>query len=119
MMLEGQVHGGIVQGIGQALLEHTVYDPDSGQLLTGSFMDYAMPRAANMPTFAFETHDIPTKANPLGVKGAGEAGAVGAPPAVINAIVDALHRRAGIRHIDMPATPHRVWQALNGQTGPR
>jgi aerobic carbon-monoxide dehydrogenase large subunit len=114
MMLEGQVHGGIVQGIGQALLEHAVYDPDSGQLLAGSFMDYAMPRAGDIPHFAFSTHNVPTTSNPLGVKGAGEAGAVGAPPAVINAIVDALNRRAGVRHIDMPATPRRVWEALNG-----
>jgi carbon-monoxide dehydrogenase large subunit len=114
LMLEGQVHGGIVQGIGQALLEHAVYDNDSGQLLAGSFMDYAMPRAGDIPSFAFSTHNVPTKGNPLGVKGAGEAGAVGAPPAVINAIVDALNRRAGVRHIDMPATPRRVWEALQG-----
>ncbi len=114
LLLEGQVHGGIVQGIGQALLEHAVYDPDSGQLLAGSFMDYAMPRAGDIPAFAFSTHNVPTKANPLGVKGAGEAGAVGAPPAVINAIVDALHRRVGARHIDMPATPRRIWETLNG-----
>jgi carbon-monoxide dehydrogenase large subunit len=113
MMLEGQVHGGIVQGIGQALLEHAVYEPESGQLLSGSFMDYAMPRADDLPSFAFSTHNVPCKANPLGVKGAGEAGSVGAPPAVINAIVDALHRKTGLRHIDMPATPQRIWQALN------
>jgi aerobic carbon-monoxide dehydrogenase large subunit len=112
LLLEGQVHGGIVQGIGQALLEHAVYDDDSGQLLAGSFMDYAMPRAGDIPRFAFSTHNVPTKSNPLGVKGAGEAGAVGAPPAVINAIVDALNRRSGVRHIDMPATPRRVWEAL-------
>ena len=114
LLLEGQVHGGIVQGIGQALLEHAVYDNDSGQLLAGSFMDYAMPRAGDIPRFAFSTHNVPTKGNPLGVKGAGEAGAVGAPPAVINAIVDALNRRAGVRHIDMPATPRRIWEALHG-----
>jgi carbon-monoxide dehydrogenase large subunit len=112
LMLEGQVHGGVVQGIGQALLEHTVYDPDSGQLLSGSFMDYAMPRADDVPSFAFATHNVPCTANPLGVKGAGEAGAVGAPPAIINAIVDALHAKTGLRHIDMPATPRRVWEAL-------
>src|SRR6185369_2995642 len=104
----------IAQGIGQALLEHAVYDPQDGQLLSGSFMDYAMPRASTMPSFAFSTHNVPTKANPLGVKGAGEAGAVGAPPAVINAIVDALHHHAGVRHIDMPATPSRVWETLKG-----
>jgi carbon-monoxide dehydrogenase large subunit len=113
MMLEGQVHGGIAQGIGQALLEHAVYDPDSGQLLSGSFMDYAMPRASSTPSYAFSTYNVPTKANPLGIKGAGEAGAVGAPPAIINAIVDALHHHSGLRHIDMPATPSRVWAALN------
>src|SRR5205085_9848518 len=101
LLLEGQVHGGVVQGIGQALLEHTVYDEGSGQLLTGSFMDYAMPRAGNMPSFAFSTRNVPCKANPLGVKGAGEAGAIGAPPAVINAVVDALHARTGLRTIDM------------------
>ena len=114
LLLEGQVHGGIAQGIGQALLEHAVYDPDSGQLLSGSFMDYAMPRAGDIPNFAFSTHNVPATSNPLGVKGAGEAGAVGAPPAVINAIVDALHHRAGVRHIDMPATPRRVWEIING-----
>ncbi len=117
MMLEGQVHGGVVQGLGQALLEHTVYDDESGQLVTGSFMDYAMPRAGDLPFFSFSTHNVPCSANPLGVKGAGEAGAVGAPPAVINAVVDALHRRAGIRHIDMPATPRRIWEALHGAGG--
>jgi len=117
VMLEGQVHGGIVQGIGQALLEHAIYDPESGQLVTGSFMDYAMPRADDLPFFAFATHNVPTMANPLGVKGAGEAGAVGAPPAVINAVVDALHRKAGVRHIDMPATPRRIWEALHQARG--
>jgi carbon-monoxide dehydrogenase large subunit len=112
LLLEGQVHGGIVQGLGQALLEHTVYD-DSGQLLSGSFTDYAMPRADDLPFFSFTTHNVPCKANPLGIKGAGEAGAIGAPPAVINAIVDALYAK-GVRHIDMPATPPRVWKALHG-----
>jgi aerobic carbon-monoxide dehydrogenase large subunit len=115
LLLEGQVHGGIAQGIGQALLEHTVYDPEDGQLLSGSFTDYAMPRAGDLPIFAFSTHNVPSTANPLGVKGAGEAGAVGAPPAVINAVVDALSRRIGLRHIDMPATPRRVWEMLNGK----
>jgi carbon-monoxide dehydrogenase large subunit len=107
-LLEGQVHGGSVQGIGQALLENTVYDPESGQLLSGSFMDYAMPRADGMPSFDCAFHGVPCTTNPLGVKGAGEAGAVGAPPAVINAIADAL----GVRHIDMPATPERIWRAI-------
>jgi carbon-monoxide dehydrogenase large subunit len=113
LLLEGQVHGGVVQGIGQAILEHAVYDRKDGQLLSGSFMDYALPRAADVPSFAFSTHNVPTKANPLGVKGAGEAGAVGAPPAIINAVVDALHHPTGARHIDMPATPARIWEALN------
>jgi carbon-monoxide dehydrogenase large subunit len=113
LTLAGQVHGGIVQGLGQALFEHTVYDGESGQLLTGSFMDYRMPRAADVPFFDFSTHNVPCTANPLGVKGAGEAGSIGAPPAVINAIVDALHRRTGLTHIDMPATPLRIWQALH------
>jgi aerobic carbon-monoxide dehydrogenase large subunit len=114
IMLEGQVHGGVVQGIGQALHEHTVYDESNGQLLSGTFSDYKMPRAHDVPFFSFSTHNVRCKANPLGIKGAGEAGAVGAPPAVINAVVDALHRRNGTRHIDMPATPDRVWKALNG-----
>src|SRR5262249_41372794 len=112
LLLEGQVHGGVVQGIGQALLEETVYDNDSGQLLSGTFMDYAMPRADNLPSFSFTTRNVPCKANPLGVKGAGEAGGVGAPPALINAIGDALHDK-GVRHVDMPATPRRVWEALH------
>jgi len=115
LLLEGQVHGGLVQGIGQALLEETVYDDDSGQLLTGTFMDYAMPRADNLPNFSFTTRNTRCLANPLGIKGAGEAGAVGAPPALINAIVDALHDK-GVRHVDMPATPRRVWEALHAST---
>jgi aerobic carbon-monoxide dehydrogenase large subunit len=115
LLLEGQVHGGVVQGIGQALLEHAVYDSQDGQLLSGSFTDYAMPRADDLPSFSFATHNVPSTANPLGVKGAGEAGAVGAPPAVINAVVDALYHRAGVRHIDMPATPHRVWETLHAK----
>jgi carbon-monoxide dehydrogenase large subunit len=115
MLLEGQVHGGTVQGIGQALLEHAIYD-ESGQLLTGSFMDYAMPRADNVPSFDCGFHHVPCATNPLGVKGAGEAGAIGAPPAVINAVVDALSRVSGVKHIDMPATPEKVWRALASQT---
>jgi aerobic carbon-monoxide dehydrogenase large subunit len=118
LLLEGQVHGGVVQGIGQALLEETVYDCDSGQLLSGTFMDYAMPRADNVPFFSFAIHNVPCKANPLGIKGAGEAGAIGAPPAVINAIVDALYPKARVRHIDMPATPRRVWEALRAGDNP-
>ncbi len=112
LLLAGQVHGGAVQGIGQALMEDTVYDPTSGQLLSASFMDYAMPRAGDAPSFVFETRNVPCKSNPLGVKGAGEAGAVGSCPAVINAVVDALWRAYGIRHIDMPATAPKVWAAI-------
>jgi len=111
MMVEGQVHGGVVQGAGQALLERVVYDPDSGQLLTGSFMDYAMPRADDFPSFDVHEHNIPSKNNPMGLKGAGEAGTVGALPSVMNAVCDAL-RPLGIRHIDMPASPERVWLAI-------
>jgi carbon-monoxide dehydrogenase large subunit len=117
LMLEGQVHGGIVQGIGQALFEETVYDEQSGQLITGSFTDYALPRADTVPFFAFETRNVPCKNNPLGVKGAGEAGSIGAPPCLINAIVDALYTKAGIRNIDMPATPRKVWEALQRAAG--
>ena len=108
MIVEGQVHGGLAQGIGQALLEHGVYDKDSGQLLTGSYMDYAMPRADDLPSFTVETaKGTPCTHNPLGVKGCGEAGAIGSPPAVINAICDAL----GVKDIPMPATPFTVWTA--------
>jgi len=113
LLLAGQVHGGLVQGIGQALMEDTVYDPDSGQLLSASFMDYAMPRASDAPSFVFETRNTPCKTNPLGVKGAGEAGAIGSCPAVINAVIDALDRACGIRHIDMPATPLKVWTLID------
>jgi carbon-monoxide dehydrogenase large subunit len=112
LLLAGQVHGGAVQGIGQALMERTVYDRDSGQLLTASLMDYALPRAADSPAFTFETRNVRSTANALGVKGAGEAGAIGSCPAVINAVVDALWRAFRIRHVDMPATPERVWAAL-------
>jgi carbon-monoxide dehydrogenase large subunit len=112
LLLAGQVHGGAVQGIGQALMEDTVYDAASGQLLSASFMDYAMPRAADAPDFVFETRNVPCKNNPLGVKGAGEAGAIGSCPALINAILDALWRAHKIRHIDMPATPQKVWAAI-------
>ncbi len=111
MLLAGQIHGGVVQAIGQALFEHTVYD-ESGQLLTASFLDYCMPRADNAPNMQFETSNIPSTTNMLGIKGAGEAGTVGATPAVMNAVVDALDRAVGIRHIDMPATPARLWSAI-------
>lgn len=111
-LLEGQVHGGIGQGLGQAWAEHTVYDED-GQLLSGSFMDYRMPRAGDYPSFNFDLANIPCTTNPLGVKGAGEAGAIGAPPAFVNAVIDAIRERTGLSHIDMPLTPGRVWELLN------
>ncbi len=111
MIVEGQVHGGLVQGIGQALMENCVYDPESGQLLTGSFMDYAMPRADDFPQFKLDTVCTPCTHNPLGTKGCGEAGAIGSPPAVINAVLDAL-RPLGVKDFDMPASPHRVWEAI-------
>jgi carbon-monoxide dehydrogenase large subunit len=111
VLLAGQVHGGVAQGIGQALLERTVYGSD-GQLLTASLMDYCMPRAADIPEFQFETRNVPSTTNPLGLKGAGEAGSIAACPAVMNAVVDALHRAYGIEHIDMPATPARVFAAI-------
>jgi aerobic carbon-monoxide dehydrogenase large subunit len=112
LLLAGQVHGGAMQGIGQALMEQAVYSPKDGQLVTGTFMDYALPRAADGPSFVFETHNVPCKTNPLGVKGAGEAGAIGSCPAVVNAIIDGLWREYKIDHIDMPATPERVWIAI-------
>ncbi|MBV9247446.1 MAG: xanthine dehydrogenase family protein molybdopterin-binding subunit [Methylobacteriaceae bacterium] len=111
LLLAGQVHGGVAQGIGQALYERTVYSED-GQLLTASFMDYCMPRAADIPEFHFETRNVPSTTNPLGLKGAGEAGSIAACPTVMNAVVDALHRAYGIDHIDMPATPSRVFAAV-------
>ncbi len=110
LLVDGQAHGGIVQGIGQALCERTVYD-DEGQLLTGSYMDYAMPRADDVPHFVNASHPVPATTNPLGAKGCGEAGCAGALPSVMNALVDALSE-FGIRHIDMPATPERVWRAI-------
>jgi carbon-monoxide dehydrogenase large subunit len=112
LLLAGQVHGGAVQGIGQALMENTVYDRSSGQLLSASLLDYALPRAADIPVFSFETRNVPCRTNPLGVKGAGEAGAIGSCPAVMNAILDALWRAYRIRHLDMPATPERIWAAI-------
>jgi carbon-monoxide dehydrogenase large subunit len=111
LLLQGQVQGGVAQGVGQALMENTVYD-EAGQLLTASLMDYALPRADHMPNIAFETKNVPCTTNPMGVKGAGEAGTVGTCPAVMNAVVDALYRAYGITHLDMPATPERVWRAI-------
>jgi carbon-monoxide dehydrogenase large subunit len=113
MLTLGQIQGGVVQGIGQAMLEHTVYDPESGQMLSGSFMDYTLPRASDLPSLDITFNGVPTSANPLGVKGSGQAGAIAAPQAVICAILDALAPR-GVKHIDMPATPERIWRALQG-----
>ncbi|MFV3074309.1 xanthine dehydrogenase family protein molybdopterin-binding subunit [Niveispirillum fermenti] len=112
LLLEGQVHGGIAQGAGQALLELIRFDPDSGQLLTGSFMDYAMPRADLLPMIDFALRPVPCATNALGMKGAGEAGAIGACPAIINALVDALSGH-GVTHIDMPATAETLWRLIN------
>ena len=112
LLLEGQVQGGLAQGIGQALAERAVYDPAGGQLLSGSFMDYALPRAADLPPFDLQFLGEPTGANPLGVKGAGQAGAIASPPAVVAAVLDAL-RPLGVTHLDMPLTPERVWRAIH------
>jgi carbon-monoxide dehydrogenase large subunit len=110
MIVEGQLHGGVIQGIGQALMEMTAYDSE-GQLLTGSFMDYALPRASDSPNVTVVNHPVPATTNVLGVKGCGEAGCAGSLTSVMNAIADALSE-FGIQHIDMPATPHRVWHAI-------
>jgi len=107
-IVEGQVHGGVTQGIGQAVLENCVYDGDTGQLVSGSYNDYTMPRADDVPNYDIELHETACPHNPLGVKGCGEVGAIAAPPAVMNAITDAL----GTENINMPASPERVWQAL-------
>ena len=112
LIVRGQIQGGVVQGLGQALLEHQVYDRQSGQLISGSFMDYGMPRADTMPNVEAELEEVPCKTNPLGVKGIGESGTIGAPPTVINAVIDALSP-LGIDRIEMPATPLRVWQAIS------
>ncbi|WP_119304387.1 xanthine dehydrogenase family protein molybdopterin-binding subunit [Dongia deserti] len=111
LLVEGQIHGGVAQGLGQALHEHVVYDPESGQLLSGSLVDYTLPRADHLPDIECKFIEVPCRTNPLGIKGAGEAGAIAAPAAVMNALVDALAAR-GVAHIDMPATPLAVWQAL-------
>jgi carbon-monoxide dehydrogenase large subunit len=112
LICEGQIVGALAQGLGQALLEHVIYDGASGQLVTGSFMDYGMPRADDMPELASEFFEVPAKTNPLGIKGIGESGAIGAPPAIIGALLDAL-KPLGVEHIDMPATPARIWEAIN------
>ena len=111
LLLAGQVQGGVAQGVGQAMLERTVFDPETGQLLTGSLTDYCIARAEDLPAIEFAYNIVPCRTNPLGVKGAGEAGAIGAPPALVNAVVDALSE-LGIVHLDMPLTPERVWQAI-------
>jgi aerobic carbon-monoxide dehydrogenase large subunit len=111
LLIAGQVHGGVAQGLGQALLERCVYEPESGQLLSASFVDYAMPRADDLPSIRFKLNEVPCKTNPLGIKGAGEAGAIGAPPAVINAVVNALSE-FGVRHVDMPATSEQLWRLV-------
>jgi carbon-monoxide dehydrogenase large subunit len=110
MIVEGQLHGGVVQGIGQAICEMTFYDED-GQLRTGSYMDYAMPRAADMPSFTFISQGVPTSTNRVGAKGCGEAGCAGSLPSVMNAVVDAL-APLGVRHVDMPATPQAIWKTI-------
>ena len=114
LLVAGQVHGGVVQGLGQAIGEVAVYDNDSGQLVTGSFMDYWMPRADNFPMMTFKTNAVPCKTNPLGVKGCGEAGTVGATPAYVNAVVNALSQ-FGVTHIDMPLTPLKIWEITKGK----
>jgi carbon-monoxide dehydrogenase large subunit len=118
LLVHGQAHGGIAQGIGQALMERVAYDAETGQLLSGSLMDYALPRAADLPMLTVDMHEVLCPTNPIGVKGAGEGGATGAPPAVINALLDAL-AEVGVTHIDMPATPETVWRALKASTAPR
>jgi carbon-monoxide dehydrogenase large subunit len=110
MLVKGQIHGGIAQGLGQGLGEVLAYD-ETGQLLAGSLMDYALPRADEMPLFDVDSHEVPTKVNPLGAKGVGEAGTVGALPALLNAVNHAL-APLGVRHLDMPLTPERVWHAI-------
>jgi len=117
LICEGQIHGGVAQGIGQALIENVVYDQTSGQLVTGSFLDYGMPRADDLPSIISELVEIPAKTNPLGIKGIGEAGTIAAPPTVVNAVLDALHG-VGVNHLDMPLTPARVWTAITNKTAP-
>jgi carbon-monoxide dehydrogenase large subunit len=116
MIVEGQVHGGLAQGIGQALMEDCTYDHRTGQLLAGSFMDYGMPRATDLPTFKVRSQETLTPNNALGVKGSGESGTIGSPVAVVNAVVDALWH-LGVRHVDMPLTPDKVWRAIERARG--
>jgi carbon-monoxide dehydrogenase large subunit len=117
MIVHGQVQGGVAQGIGQALFERVYYDKESGQLLTGSFVDYRIARAGDLPQIVSKSHEVLCANNPIGVKGAGEGGATGAPPAVMNALLHAL-ADVGVQHIDMPATPEVVWQAIRDATTP-
>ncbi len=113
----GQAHGGIAQGLGQALLEQAVYDDDTGQLLSASFLDYAMPRAGHLPRLRVQTNEVPCRTNELEVKGAGEGDCCGAPPAIVNAVMDALEA-VGVDHIDMPLTSQRVWRTIrDARTG--
>jgi aerobic carbon-monoxide dehydrogenase large subunit len=114
MIAEGQIHGGVAQGVGQALMEEVVYEKDTGQLITGSFLDYGMPRASDFPQIVSELVEIPAKSNPLGIKGIGESGTIGAPPTIVNAIIDALGK-VGVKHLDMPLTSSRLWEALSAQ----
>ncbi len=114
MIIHGQTHGGIAQGMGQALMEHCVYDAESGQALAGSFMDYAMPRAGDLPFFATDISEVPSTTHPLGFRGGGEGGITPSLGVIVNAIVDALGE-FGVTHIDMPATPERVWRAMHGE----
>jgi carbon-monoxide dehydrogenase large subunit len=116
MIVRGQIQGAVAQGVGQALMEHQVYDRQSGQLLTGSFLDYAMPRADVTPSVEAILEEVPCKTNPLGVKGIGESGTIGAPPTIINAVIDALSP-LGVEAIDMPATPLRVWETIRNAKG--
>ena len=110
-LLAGQVQGGIAQGLGQALLEDTIYEEESGQLLSGSFMDYAIPRADDLTNIDIDWNMVPCETNILQIKGAGEAGAIGAPPAIINALVDAL-KEFKVDHVEMPATAHKLWSII-------
>ena len=115
-LVEGQLHGGLMQGIGQVFGEHVAYDPDTGQLLSGTFMDYFMPHAENLPPIKLIDCGVPSPFNPLGAKGAGEAGATGSVPALANAVFDAL-KPLNVRKIEMPYTPHRIWRAIQDAQG--
>ena len=115
ILLDGQIHGGLVQGIGQVLMEQIIYDKSNGQLITGSFMDYSMPKASDLPFFDVSSNPSFTSVNPMGVKGAGEAGTVGALGCIVNALVNALDE-FGVSHIEMPATPESLWKVIHNHT---